>query len=67
MTLHRQTAELLAGMAALGLPPIDELTPAEARAQRAAMLRPSPEPIAEIRNLDAGGVGVRFYRPHRTR
>ncbi len=67
MTLHRQTAELLAGLAALGLPPIDELTPAAAREQRAALLRPSPEPIAEIRNLDAGGVGARFYRPNRTR
>jgi acetyl esterase len=67
MTLHRQTAELLAGMAALGLPPIDELTPAEAREQRAALLRPSPEPIAEVRDLDAGGVGARFYRPATTR
>ena len=67
MTLHRQTAELLAGIAALGLPSIDELTPAEARVQRAALLRPSPEPIAEVRDLDAGGVGARFYRPNRTR
>ena len=67
MTLHRQTAELLAGIAALGLPPIDELTPADARAQRAALLRPSPEPIAEVRDLEADGVGARFYRPNRTR
>ena len=67
MTLHRQTAELLAGMAALGLPPIDELTPAEARAQRAALLRPSTEPIADVRDVDADGVGARVYRPAATR
>ena len=63
MPLHRQTADLLAMMASLDLPPIEETTPQEARAQRAAMLRPSPEPIAECRDLDAGGVPCRFYRP----
>jgi acetyl esterase len=63
MTLHRQTADLLAAMAALDLPRIVDQTPEEARAQRRAMLRPSPEPIAEWRDLDAGGVGGRFYRP----
>ncbi len=63
MTLHRQTSELLAAMAALGLPTIEEQTPVEARAQRAAMLRPSPEPIAEVRDVDADGVRARFYRP----
>jgi acetyl esterase len=63
MSLHRQTAELLSGMAALGLPGVDEQTPAEAREQRRSMLRPSTEPIAEVRDLDAGGVGGRLYRP----
>jgi acetyl esterase len=63
MPLHRQTAELLAPMAALGLPRIEDQTPNEARAQRRAMLRPSPEPIAETRDIDADGVPVRFYRP----
>jgi acetyl esterase len=67
MSLHRQTAELLAGMAALDLPRIEDQTPEEAREQRRAMLRPSPEPIAEVRDLDAGGVGARFYRPTTTR
>ncbi len=67
MTLHRQTAELLAGMAALGLPPIEEMTPDDAREQRRAMLRPSPEPIAEVREIDAGGVPCRLYRPGVTR
>ncbi len=63
MPLHRQTAELLAMMASLDLPPIEETTPQEARAQRAALLRPSPEPIAESRDLDGGGVPCRFYQP----
>jgi acetyl esterase len=67
MALHHQTAELLALMASFDLPPVEEQTPEEARAQRAAMLRPSPEPIAECRDLDAGGVPVRFYRPAATR
>jgi acetyl esterase len=43
------------------------MTPADARDQRRAMLRPSPEPIAEVRDLDAGGVPCRLYRPAATR
>jgi acetyl esterase len=65
--LHRQTAELLAGMTALGLPPLEELSPGEAREQRRALWRPSPEPIAEVTDIDAGGVGARLYRPAVTR
>ena len=67
MSLHRQTAQMLAQMAALGLPRVEDQTPSEAREQRRAMLRPSPEPIAEVRDLDAGGVGARLYRPAATR
>jgi len=63
MPLHRQTAELLAMMESLDLPPIEDTTPADARAQRALLLRPSPEPIAETRDIDADGVPCRFYRP----
>ncbi|MGH9272361.1 MAG: alpha/beta hydrolase, partial [Ilumatobacteraceae bacterium] len=63
MPLHRQTADVLAMMTSLDLPPIEETTPEEARAQRAALLRPSPEPIAESRDLDADGVPCRFYHP----
>jgi acetyl esterase len=65
--LHRQTAELLAGMAALGLPPVEELSPDEAREQHRGLWRPSPEPIAEVTDLDAGGVGARLYCPAVTR
>ena len=54
-------------LASMDLPPIEEQTPDDVRAQRAAMLRPSPEPIAETRDLDAGGVPARFYRPAATR
>jgi acetyl esterase/lipase len=63
MSLHRQTAELLAGIAALGLPAFEELTPEDAREQRRALWRASPEPIAEVTDLDAGGVGARLYVP----
>jgi acetyl esterase len=63
MTLHRQTAELLVAMAALGLPRPEDSTPVEAREQRRAMLRPSPEDVAEVRDIDAGGVPARLYRP----
>lgn len=67
MPVHRQTAELLALMETFGLPRIEDTTPEEARAQRKAMLRPSTESIAEVRDLDAGGVPARFYRPAVTR
>ena len=63
MPLHRQTAELLAMMASLDLPPIEETTPQEARAQRAALLRPSPEPIAEPGTSTPAACPCRFYRP----
>lgn len=67
MTLHRQAADLLALMASAGAPPVETSTPEAARAARAALLRPSPEPIAEVRDVDAGGVPCRFYRPERRR
>ena len=66
MTLHRQTAELLAAMAALGLP--RHRTRARRRcARNAGELRPSTELIAEVRDLDADGVPRRLYRPAATR
>ena len=54
-------------LGSMDLPPIEEQTPDDVRAQRAAMLRPSTEPIAEARDVDAGGVPARFYRPAATR
>ena len=67
MTLNQQTAELLELLDSFGMPPIEETTPQEARDARAAMLRPSSEPIADTRDVDADGVPCRWYRPERTR
>lgn len=66
MPLHAQAQAVIDAIAALGQPPIEEQTPDEARALRAAMWRASPEPIAETRDLDADGVPVRWYRPEVT-
>ena len=54
---------MVALMAALGEPPLEECTPAEAREIRARRQRPSTEPIRHTLDLDAGGVPVRLYRP----
>jgi acetyl esterase len=63
MPLHPQAASLLELMAAMGGKPIHEMTPAEAREMRAAARREATGDMHEIRDLDAGGVGARFYRP----
>jgi len=67
VTLNHQAAALLEALDSLGMPPIEDTTPQEARDARAAMLRPSSEPIAETRDVDADGVPCRFYRPERSR
>ncbi len=54
---------MVALMAALGEPPLEECTPAEAREIRARRQRPSTEPIRHTLDLDASGVPVRLYRP----
>jgi acetyl esterase len=63
MPLHPQAEALLAMMAQLGEPPIEQCTPQQARDLRARRQRPSTEPIHDSRNLDAGGVPARLYRP----
>ena len=63
MPLHRQAAALLQAQAGLGLSAVEEGTPEQARAVRASLWRPSPEPIAEVADLEADGVPVRRYRP----
>ncbi|MBA3288215.1 MAG: alpha/beta hydrolase [Acidimicrobiia bacterium] len=63
MAVHHQVATLLEGLAALRLPDLEDSTPEEARAIRAALLRPSPEPIGEVADIEAGGVPARLYRP----
>ena len=47
----------------LGDPPLEESTPEAVRALRASRLRPPTVTLAEIRDVDAGGVPARLYRP----
>jgi acetyl esterase len=63
MALHPQAQAVLDHIASLGYPPITEVSPDEARAIRRAHLRPSEIELHEIRDLDAGGVPARLYRP----
>jgi acetyl esterase len=51
-------------MAQLDEPPLETCTPAQAREIRARRQRPSTEPIHSSRDLDAGGVPARLYRPN---
>ena len=63
MALHKQTADLLAFLASLGNPPLSELPVDQARAGYAAMRTVSTVELPEIRNVDAGGIPARLYRP----
>ena len=63
MALHPQAQAVLDQMVALGEPPLEEDTPAAARARRAARIRPATELIHHRRDLDAAGVPARLYRP----
>jgi acetyl esterase len=63
MPLHSQTRALLDAIDALGQPPIETLEPAAARDERAALVRPSTIEGVRMRDLDAGGVLARLYRP----
>jgi acetyl esterase len=61
--LHPQAQAVLDTIAALGYPPITEVTPREAREIRRAHLRPSAIELHEVRTIDAAGVPARLYRP----
>lgn len=50
-------------MSSIGDPPVEDCSPEQARAVRAARLRESTRPIHERRDLDADGVPCRLYRP----
>ena len=63
MALHPQAAAILEMMAALGGPVIHESTPEEFRAYYNSRSVPGPEVMHEIRDLSAGGVPARLYRP----
>jgi acetyl esterase len=61
--LHPQTIQLLQFMDSLGDPPFEEDTPEAARERRAARRLPPTVDVAEIRDVDAGGVPARLYHP----
>jgi acetyl esterase len=61
--LHPQAKAVLDLLAQLGEPPLEQCTPAQARDIRAKRQRLSTEPIHHSRDLDAGGVPARLYRP----
>ena len=63
MPLHPQAHFLIQALAQLGLPPFELGTPQQARDARAARGMAPAEHVHEVRDLDAGGVPARLYRP----
>ena len=66
MALDPQANAYLQRMAALGLAPLDQLTPEEARRQteqNAAALFGPKEDVASVEDLEVEGVPVRLYSP----
>jgi acetyl esterase len=63
MAVHPQVSALLEALAALNIPPLETQSAVDARAGMAAMAVPSSVPVHEIRDVDAGGVPARLYRP----
>ena len=63
MALHPQAQALLELMESFGDPPIETSTPEAVRALRNSRIRPPTVSLDEIRDVDAGGVPARLYRP----
>jgi acetyl esterase len=63
MPLHPQAEAILERIASFGDPPIHKSTPEEVRALRRPRFEVPPIDVHEIRNVDAGGVPARLYRP----
>ena len=63
MPLHPQAKVIADLLASFGAPPLSSMSPDEARVAYAAMNVPSSEAVHEIRDVDAGGVPARLYRP----
>ncbi|HNJ98154.1 MAG TPA: alpha/beta hydrolase [Ilumatobacteraceae bacterium] len=64
MPLHPQSRAILDLIASIGDPPLEQCTPQQARDNRKNRgLPPSTAVVHEIRDLDAGGVPARLYRP----
>lgn len=67
MPLHPQSRAILDLIASIGDPPLNECTPQQARDNRKNRgLPPSSAVVHEIRDLDAGGIPARLYRPSDT-
>ena len=63
MTLHHQTKTFLGLLAARTEPPLEKMTPVEAREMTLRYYVPSEYPITSRRDIDAGGVPARLYSP----
>jgi acetyl esterase len=66
MPLNPQVRDLLEAMRAAGGPPLEAMTPAEARALHRGAAQRLGGPVEEVSatmDLDAGGVPLRLYRP----
>lgn len=63
MPLHVQTAQLVELYNSIGAPPIETQSPETVREQYLSSALPSAEEVAEIREVDAGGIPARLYRP----
>lgn len=63
MPLDADARGLLDLLDELGVPPMESLTPEGTRAAYAALASPPSEVAHEIRDVDAGGVPARLYRP----
>lgn len=63
MPLNSEAQALLDIFEHLELPPFESLEPEAAREMFDALRRPAVEPCHEIRDVDAGGVRARLYRP----
>jgi acetyl esterase len=66
MAIDPQAKAYLDRMAALGVPPTEQQTPAEARAmaeERAAALFGPSDDVHAVEDLDVGGVPIRLYAP----
>ena len=64
--LHPQARDLIDLLVARGVPPTEAMAPAEARTayrDRRGYAQPAPPDVAEVRDLQAGGVALRAYRP----
>jgi acetyl esterase len=65
--LDPQARALIDLMIEKGVPPTHTMTPAQARAfyrDRRGFTQPDPPAMAEVRDLRAGSVPLRLYRPH---